>query len=214
MYIYNVTINIDEAVHDQWLKWMRDTHIPDMLKTGKFVKAKMCRVLVEEETGGITYSVQYTTKDKATLEQYYKEDSERLRKDGMQRYANKFVAFRTELEVISEQRQAVASATEYLFTYGTLQDQAVQTAVFSRTLKGSNDLLSGHKIATEQVAGLYPTVITSNKATDSVKGQVYAVSSADLLSADDYEGAAYKRKEIILDSGIQAWVYFERSNHS
>ena len=102
MYIYNVTINIDESVHTKWLKWMQEKHIPDVIATGKFHKAKMCRVLVEEDMGGLTYSIQYTTTDKETLERYYREDADRLRKDVANLFAGKFVAFRTELEIISE----------------------------------------------------------------------------------------------------------------
>jgi len=101
MYIYNVTINIDASVHDDWLKWMQTEHIPEMLATKKFTKAKLTRVLVEEPMGGFTYSVQYTTKDKATLQKYYDEDAARLRSQS-KAFEGKFVAFRTELEVISE----------------------------------------------------------------------------------------------------------------
>lgn len=104
MYIYNVTINIDDNVHDRWLQWMRDTHIPDMLATGKFTAAKMCRVMVVEDSGGTTYSVQYTTKDRKTLQKYYEEDATRLREEGQKLFPNKFVAFRTELELISDQK--------------------------------------------------------------------------------------------------------------
>jgi len=103
MLIYNVTINIDESVHDQWLDWMKDKHLPDMLATGKFSHAKMVKVLVEEDMGGITYSVQYTTQSRDTLEAYYKEDADRLRADVQKMFPNKFVAFRTELEVVSQQ---------------------------------------------------------------------------------------------------------------
>ncbi len=103
MYIYNVTTNIDSAVHDKWLKWMKETHIPDVLATGKFLSAKMCRVLVEEDMGGFTYSVQFTTPDKATLEKYYTEDAPRLREDALKLFADQSVSFRTELEVVSEQ---------------------------------------------------------------------------------------------------------------
>ncbi len=103
MYIYNVTLNIDETIHDQWMQWMKSKHIPDVLATGKFSAAKMCKVLVEEEMGGITYSIQYTTDSKTTLEAYYREDAPRLREDIMKLFAGKFVAFRTELEVVSEQ---------------------------------------------------------------------------------------------------------------
>ncbi len=101
MYIYNVTINIEESVHDEWMQWMQEIHIPEMLATKKFSAAKMCRVMVEEEMGGVTYSVQYTTDSKETLQRYYAEDAERMRSDGLKRFANKFVAFRTELAVIS-----------------------------------------------------------------------------------------------------------------
>jgi len=100
MYIYNVTINIEEEIHDKWLNWMQKKHIPDMLKTGKFSKAKMSRVVIEEEMGGITYSVQYTTDSKETLEKYYKENAVQLRDEGMSLFGGKFVAFRTELDVI------------------------------------------------------------------------------------------------------------------
>ncbi|RNC91984.1 MAG: DUF4286 family protein [Allomuricauda sp.] len=103
MYIYNVTINIDDSAHKDWLKWMVDKHIPDMLATGKFLSAKMCKVLVDEEMGGTTYSIQYKTANKETLEAYYSENAAYLRQEGHQLFNGKFVAFRTELELISEQ---------------------------------------------------------------------------------------------------------------
>jgi len=102
MYIYNVTTNIDATVHQQWVAWMQEVHIPQMLATGKFSAAKMCKVLVEEEMGGFTYSVQYTAPSKEILEQYYKEDAPRLRQEAMRLFADKMLAFRTELEIISE----------------------------------------------------------------------------------------------------------------
>ena len=102
MYIYNVTINIDESIHDTWLEWMKKEHIPAMLATGKFQKALMTRVQVEEEMGGMTYSVQYRTDSKETLEKYYQEDAAELRNQS-KAFEGKFVAFRTELEIISEQ---------------------------------------------------------------------------------------------------------------
>jgi|SRR5690625_2245373 len=102
MHIYNVTINIDESVHDEWVKWMKEEHIPDMLATGKFTQALMSRVLVKEAMGGITYAVQYQTKDENMLKQYYIEDAERLRKKS-KRFEGKAVYFRTEMEIIHQQ---------------------------------------------------------------------------------------------------------------
>ena len=100
--LYNVTINIDNSVHDQWLRWMQDKHIPEVLATGKFSSARMVKVLIVEEMGGITYAIQYTTDSKSTLEKYYEEDAPRLREEGSRLFGDKMLAFRTELEVISE----------------------------------------------------------------------------------------------------------------
>ena len=102
MIIYNVTINVQEDIHDKWLKWMKEEHIPDMLATKKFSKALMTKVLVKEEMGGITYSVQYAAESKEMLENYYAENAEGLRAKSKP-FEGKFVAFRTELEVITEQ---------------------------------------------------------------------------------------------------------------
>jgi hypothetical protein len=102
MYIYNVTINIQEDVHDEWVDWMKTEHIPEMLNTGKFIKALMTRVMVQEEMGGITYSVQYTAESKEKLQKYYEENAPEMRSKSAP-FEGKFVAFRTELEVISEQ---------------------------------------------------------------------------------------------------------------
>lgn len=102
MYIYNVTINVENDIHQKWLDWMKTIHIPAMLATNKFSKALMTKVMVEEQMGGITYSVQYTTESKQTLEKYYTQDAPTLRAQG-KAFEGKYIAFRTELEVICEQ---------------------------------------------------------------------------------------------------------------
>jgi phosphoribosylamine-glycine ligase len=103
MYIYSVTTNIEESVHAEWLKWMQEKHIPEMLQLGKFSKAIMSKVMIEEEMGGVTYSVQFFTDSKETLERYYKEDAAKMRQEGMQLFCGKFVAFRTELDIVFEE---------------------------------------------------------------------------------------------------------------
>ena len=102
MYIYNVTVNIDDSVHDQWLDWMKNEHIPQMLSLGKFSNALMSKVMSQGDSG-TTYSIQYQTDSKETLDKYYKEDADLLRQEGFKKFGDKFVAFRTELDVVSNQ---------------------------------------------------------------------------------------------------------------
>jgi hypothetical protein len=103
MYIYNVTTNVDESIFEKWLNWMKKKHIPEMLETGKFSSAKMCKVMIEEEMGGVTYAVQYATESLETLEAYYIEDAPKLGAVALELFADKVLAFRTELKVIDEQ---------------------------------------------------------------------------------------------------------------
>jgi hypothetical protein len=63
MVIYNVTANIEESIHDEWLVWIQQ-HIPKVLATGFFLKATFTKVLVEESMGGLTYSIQYLAHSK------------------------------------------------------------------------------------------------------------------------------------------------------
>jgi hypothetical protein len=99
MIIYNVTVNVENDIHEDWLKWMKEIHIPDVMKTGYFLENRFCKVLVEEESG-FTYSIQYTCANMADLEEYYNTHAPRLQKEHKDRYEGKFVAFRTLLEMV------------------------------------------------------------------------------------------------------------------
>ena len=102
MIIYNTTVNIDESIHNQWLEWMQNEHIANMIATGKFTSARLVKVLVNEDMGGVTYSVQYFAPSKEALEAYYNEHQYDLDMEGRKRFADKMLIFATELEIISE----------------------------------------------------------------------------------------------------------------
>jgi hypothetical protein len=99
MIIYNVTVNIENDVREEWLNWMKNVHIPEVMATGLFLEHKICKVLVDEEQG-TSYSIQYTAANMEDLQEYQRVHSKRLQKEHNDRYANKFVAFRTLLETV------------------------------------------------------------------------------------------------------------------
>jgi len=101
MIIYNVTINVEDSIHYDWLFWIKP-HIKEVLATGKFISAKMTKVLVQEEMEGTNYSIQYTAKSNEDLQAYYKEDAPKLREAGIAQFGSKMLAFRTELLIIEE----------------------------------------------------------------------------------------------------------------
>lgn len=101
MIIYNVTIHVEDSIHYDWLFWIKP-HIKEVLATGKFISAKMTKILTEEDMEGTNYSIQYTAKNNETLQAYYTEDAPRLRESGIAKFGSKMLAFRTELQVIEE----------------------------------------------------------------------------------------------------------------
>lgn len=98
MIIYNVTVNIDFDVHDEWLTWMHQTHIPDVMKTGLFLEARISKILAEEE-GGKSYAIQYLCESMEVYEQYQSVFAPKLQQEHSSKFAGKFVAFRTLLKV-------------------------------------------------------------------------------------------------------------------
>lgn len=99
MIIYNVTLNVDLEVHEEWVEWMRTVHIPEVMATGLFLDHRFCRVLADDD-GGVTYAVQYTCADMATYERYRDEHAPRLQAGTQKQYGGRFVAFRTLLETV------------------------------------------------------------------------------------------------------------------
>ncbi len=99
MIIYNVTVNVDASIHADWFAWMRNSHIPEVMQTGFFKEYRMLKVLSEEDTG-FTYSIQYSCETMEKYKTYELDFAPKLRDDVLRRYKEKFIAFRTLLEVI------------------------------------------------------------------------------------------------------------------
>lgn len=106
--LYNVTLSVDKDIHHEWLEWMKEVHIPDVMRTGFFLENRICRIHAYEE-GGITYAVQYICHSMEDLDEYQKNFAPALQEAHNQRYASKVVAFRTVLEIIHEHKSAIGS---------------------------------------------------------------------------------------------------------
>lgn len=107
--------------------------------------------------------------------------------------------------------------TEHLFSYGTLQAEAVQLATFGRRLEGKSEILVGYSLTMIQIqdqdfvatsgAAHHRNLQSTGSAPDFVEGTVFTVTKKELEQADAYEPAGYKPVLVQLRSGINAWVY-------
>ena len=104
-----------------------------------------------------------------------------------------------------------------LFSYGTLQQEAVQMATFGRLLQGEPDELVAYEQALLKIEDpefvatsgkTFHAIVKFNGRNDSrVSGTVFEISETELAKVDQYEPAGYKRIKATLASGKRAWVY-------
>jgi len=112
---------------------------------------------------------------------------------------------------------ASSEATVPLFSYGTLQLPEVQRATYGRLLDGRPDVMIGYRlvpltITNPEVVALsgepvHMIACRTGDPTDRIAGIVYRITPAELAATDDYEGDAYGRIEVRLESGAPAFVY-------
>mgnify|MGYP000480177010 CR=1 FL=1 len=102
MILYNVTIKLETSVHEDWLAWMKTKHIQDVIDTGCFVSCRLSRLLAQNEGDGLTYSIQYLSPSMKDFHRYQAHFAQALQKEHTQKFAEKFVAFRTMMELVEE----------------------------------------------------------------------------------------------------------------
>ena len=100
MLIYNVTAKVDWSIAEEWSKWMQEIHIPDVMSSACFEKFQFVRLLDIDEVEGPTYAAQYYAQSKDLYDRYISDHAPVLRKHAMDKWGNKFIAFRTLMEIV------------------------------------------------------------------------------------------------------------------
>ena len=99
MIIYNVTIKLEKGIEKEWVEWMKQEHMPELLRTGLFVDSRLCRLLEQDEHEGKTYVAQYFCDSMEHYQTYISEYAQKMRDKGFKRFGNQFIAFRTVMAV-------------------------------------------------------------------------------------------------------------------
>jgi len=101
MFIYNVTVQVDKAISLQWLNWLQQEHIPELMSTGCFSHYQVVKLLDVDESEAITYAIQYYSASRELIEKYLNEYAADTRNKTVAKWKDRFVAFRTIMEVIN-----------------------------------------------------------------------------------------------------------------
>ena len=101
MYIYNITFNVDKEIEKTWRQYVKEVFIPAMLKSGLLHTALTSKIMVDEAQGN-SYSIQFSAKDKQTLDRFIREELYPILNELHLKFSPKMVYFATELDVIDE----------------------------------------------------------------------------------------------------------------
>jgi hypothetical protein len=95
MIIYSVRIKIQIHVEDEWVTWMKNIHIPEVLESGNFTEAVMYRDILSEAGNQVSaYEVHYKANNLDDYLQYAEEDALKLQQKHSARYGGKYIAER------------------------------------------------------------------------------------------------------------------------
>lgn len=100
MIIYNITLKVEADSAEDWVKWMKEEHMPELKATGLFTDYKLCRLLEQDELEGVTFVAQYFCNTIDDYNNYIDNYAQAMREKGFQKFGNKFVAFRTVMETV------------------------------------------------------------------------------------------------------------------
>jgi hypothetical protein len=100
MILYNITFNLSQDIEEDFLSWMKETHIPEVLGTGNFSSHAFYRLVHHSEDGSVNYCIQYFTDTMVKMLDYEKTHAPSLRAKTQARYQDKAIAFRTLLETV------------------------------------------------------------------------------------------------------------------
>ncbi len=99
MIILNDTVIVEETIHQEWLQWLYDTHIPAVMATGCFESFQVLTV-IDSPNEGATYCVQYHTPSLEYFNKFYSNHFHKLQAVQNELFENKFVLFNTLMETV------------------------------------------------------------------------------------------------------------------
>jgi len=98
--IYNVTIKLESSIANEWIHWLLNEHIPDVIETNCFYTSRVVKILELDESEGPTYAIQYHAESRSDYNRYIEIYADTMRKKSFDKWGNKFFAFRSVMEIV------------------------------------------------------------------------------------------------------------------
>ena len=101
MIVYNVTTKVEQQIAAEWLKWMQEVHIPELIATRCFTHATILELIEVDTTDGPTYAVQLHAETKVHYNRYIEKFADDMRRESMKKWGERAISFRSVLKVVN-----------------------------------------------------------------------------------------------------------------
>src|SRR5690606_41503497 len=99
--LFNITMQFEEQILDEWLTWVQQHHIPAMMGTGCFIKHQVLRLMAEDDLAEPTYAIQYYASSIFKFNQFDSIFRDPLLKNISDKWNNQVMYFTTTLEIVN-----------------------------------------------------------------------------------------------------------------
>lgn len=99
MLIYNTTFQVDDAVYDNFLIWLKESYIPEIEQHGTLKSPRLCRILSHRDEGS-ALSLQWEVESSGLLHRWHLEQGVRLNEELTKIFKDNVIGFPTLMEVI------------------------------------------------------------------------------------------------------------------
>ena len=102
MFIYNITVLIEESIEQEWLNYVQAEVIPAVMETGFFQSFQLLQV-TDSPNEGLTYCVQFRTNEISSLQSYQSLYAPQIESAQQLAFPNQLVTFSSTMKLINEQ---------------------------------------------------------------------------------------------------------------
>ena len=100
MIIYNITTKVHHSIASEWLQWLKEVHVNEVMESECFTEYKIVKLLEVDEVEGPTYAVQFFADSKALYNLYIDKFAGEMRKRSFAKWGDKFISIRSVMQIV------------------------------------------------------------------------------------------------------------------
>ena len=100
MIIYNITTKVNNSIAADWMQWLKNIHVKEVMESDCFTEYKIVKLLEIDETGGPTFAVQFFAESKGLYNRYIEKFAGEMRKRSFEKWGDQFISIRTVMQIV------------------------------------------------------------------------------------------------------------------